>query len=414
MPANREWMHSVPWRTRKRTRLLVGAVLGTAALAVAPAALASVEPNGGSGFDSGTDGWQATDATCQPNGGDPGELCSATNAFDPAVGNPGGSLRSRLSVQTGLLLFDSGSTWRSPSFTIPGDPGGPVTGAQLSYDRSFDVGALSALDPEADVHVALVDETAGGQVEPLEETLDVNDDDFETRTGGVVSGGLVRGHTYHVQIQADVRTTRTQSGGVSGSSDVHFDNVHVDIPDPSGNSPGVTFHGPPKSNPEIRALILNLDLHALAGDGPGGSLVPRDQCTILGTPGGDRIRGTTGNDVICGLGGNDGISGRGGRDVIDTGDGSDRASGRSGGDLLLGLKGKDRLKGGNGKDRIGGGAGRDKLFGRGNADLIAADDGRRDEVHGGAGGSDRAWVDRGRGKRRSLDRLSGLERITRR
>ena len=393
-----------------RTWSLVAALVAAVALAASAGATAAVEPNGGSGFTTSADAWGDAGATCQPNGGAVGELCSATNSHDPGVGNPSGSIRSRLSADTGLLLFDSQYTWQSPAFTVPGDPEAPVSGAEFAYDRSFGADGLINLGPKAAIDATLIDETAGGQAELIEETLDADDDAFEQRTVAAEPGALTRGHSYRIELHASISTKSTASS-TTGSADVHFDNVRLTIPDPPGNSSGVTFPHPPKSGPEIRALILSLNMKALAGDGPGGSLVPHDQCTILGTSDGDRIRGTSGNDVICGLGGNDGISGRGGRDVIDTGNGADRASGKSGGDLLLGLRGRDRLKGKNGNDRIGGGGAKDRLFGRGNADLLAAEDGRRDQVHGGAGGGDRALVDRGKGKGKAMDAVTGVERI---
>jgi hypothetical protein len=369
-----------------------------------------LQPNGGSSFNSNTDGWTDVGAICQPSGGAIGEACSATNSHDPLVGNPSGSLRSRLTLDIGLLLFGSEYTWRSPSFTVPGEPGAAVGGAQFAYDRRFGAGSLINLGPEAAVDATLVDETVGGQSKLIEETLDADDSSFEARTAAVVPGALTRGHSYHIELHASTSTASTASS-TTGSSDVHFDNVRLSLPDPPGNSAGVTFPNPPKSSAEIAALILGLNVNALVGNGPGGSQVALDQCTILGTPDGDKIKGTSRNDVICGLGGNDGIGGGGGRDVIDTGDGADRVNGASGRDLLLGLRGRDRLTGKNGKDKIGGGASRDQLFGRGNKDLLAAHDGRRDQVHGGAGGRDRALVDRGKGKRKSMDLVAGVERL---
>ena len=90
-------------------------------------------------------------------------------------------------------------------------------------------------------------------------------------------------------------------------------------------------------------------------------------------------------------------------ELIDTGDGADRPFGNKGADLILGLAGADLIKGRKGKDDIGGGAGRDQLWGQGNADLLAARDGVRDLVQGGASHHDRALVDR-------ADRVRKVER----
>ena len=388
--------------TVKRIVALTGAV----ALAAPGVASSVVEPGGGSNFASSTQGWTSEVATCQPNQGAPGELCSATNSHDAGIGNPPGSLRSNLSLETGIVLFDSEYVWRSPSFRIPGDPGAEVQGAEFGYDRRFDAGGLLNLDPEAEVEAAVVDETAGTRTALIEETLDSEDDEFDRRTATAETGTVTREHIHHFELHAAIDTTSTGMG-VSGSSSLHFDNVAINVPNPPGNSPGVTFPRPPEEGAAITALMNGLNLNALTGGGPDGSQVPLDQCTIVGTSGADRIRGTTANDVICGLGGNDSISGRRGRDVIDTGDGDDKAIGNKGGDMILGLGGKDLVRARKGKDRIGGGAGKDKLRGQGNADLLAARDGSRDLVHGGASHRDRARVDRN-------DRVRKVERVSRR
>jgi Ca2+-binding RTX toxin-like protein len=409
--AHREPSVALIWPLDGRTCVsvvarLVVALVGTVALAAPVGASAAVEPAGGSSFDSSAEGWTSEVATCQaPPPAAPGEECTATNAHDAGVGNPPGSLRSGLTLGTGLLLFDSDYTWRSPSFRIPGDPGAEVRGAEFGYDRQFSAGDLINLNPEAEVEAAVVDETAGTRTVLIEEALDSDDDEFERATATAETGTVTREHIHHIELEAAINTTAT-AGGVSGSSSLHFDNVAIDVPGPPGNSPGVTFPRPPKDGAAITAVMRGLNLNALAGGGPGGSQVPLGECTIVGTPGADRIRGTTANDVICGLGGNDSISGRRGRDVIDTGDGDDKAIGNKGGDMILGLGGKDLVRARKGKDRIGGGAGKDKLRGQGNADLLAARDGSRDLVHGGASHRDRARVDR-------IDRVRKVEHRTR-
>jgi Ca2+-binding RTX toxin-like protein len=380
---------------------LIAALVGAGALVAAGGASAAVEPGGGSTFGSSTDGWTSEIATCQPNQGEPGEACSATNSHDAGVGNPAGSLRSRLTLDIGFVLFDSEFTWRSPSFRIPGEPGAEVGGAEFGYDRRFSAGDLINVDPEAEVDVTVVDETAGTRTEVIEETLDSDDDEFERATATAETGTLTREHIQHIELHALINTTAT-GAGISGSSDVNFDNVALNIPPPPGNSEGVTFPKPPLTRAEITAVMNSLNLNALTGGGPGGSQVPPGECTIVGTSGADRMRGTSRNDVMCGLGGDDAISGKGGRDVIDTGDGGDHAIGNKGGDLILGLGGADSIRGRKGKDKIGGGGDQDRLSGQGNADLLAAQDGVRDVVRGGASHGDRARVDR-------VDRVSKVE-----
>ncbi len=74
-------------------------------------------------------------------------------------------------------------------------------------------------------------------------------------------------------------------------------------------------------------------------------------CTIVGTPGDDRLVGTNGDDVICGLGGDDALKGGKGDDQIFGGPGDDRLRGGRGADLLVGGPGRDRANGGQGRDR---------------------------------------------------------------
>ncbi|MGH2993576.1 MAG: hypothetical protein ACRDL1_08565, partial [Solirubrobacterales bacterium] len=280
---------------------LVAALVGAAVLAAAALASAAVEPGGGSSFDSSSEGWTSEVATCQPNQGAPGEACTATNSHDAGLGNPSGSLRSRLSLDIGFVLFDSEFTWRSPSFRVPGEPGAELTGAEFGYDRRFAAGEPINLDPEAEVDATVVDDTAGTRTELIEETLDSNDDEFERSTVTAETGTLTREHIHHIELHASITTTSTGSG-VSGSSSLNFDNVAIDIPNPPGNSEGVTFPRPPRTRAEITAVMNSLNLNALTGGGSGGSQVPLGECTIVGTPGADRMRGTSQNDVMCGLG----------------------------------------------------------------------------------------------------------------
>jgi Ca2+-binding RTX toxin-like protein len=211
---------------------------------------------------------------------------------------------------------------------------------------------------------------------------------------------------------------------------------------PDDSSPGVKAPGPSLTTEEIRDLPDQIDENRQVGRGPGGSLVPRPECTIVGTPGDDRIEGTPGNDVICGLGGKDVIDGDRGIDLIDGADGNDTLRGGPGNDLhLLGLRGDDRLdgnsggdrasggagidrvrgssgndpllSGGWGADRLSGGQGRDRIRGGSGRDRIGARDRTRDRVDGGSGW-DRARVDvlgsKARVPRRA-DRVLRVERL---
>lgn len=95
-----------------------------------------------------------------------------------------------------------------------------------------------------------------------------------------------------------------------------------------------------------------------------------NRCTIVGTPGADRLVGTTSRDVICGRGGTDRIVGGRGYDVLDGGPGNDTILGDRGADLLYGGDGNDRLYGGTERDRLLGGKGDDLLMGDRGDDLL--------------------------------------------
>src|SRR5262249_479963 len=153
----------------------------------------------------------------QPTGGAVGELCSTSDTHDGSIGNPAGSLRSRLTAQTGLLLFDSHFAWRSPSFTVFGDPEAPVTGAVLPYDRSFDAGPLINLKAKTVVDAVLVDETAGRESVVNHETLTSDDDAFAQETATAEPGALARGHSYHIEFRIETTTGSTASS-TSGSA----------------------------------------------------------------------------------------------------------------------------------------------------------------------------------------------------
>ena len=394
--------------------------MAVAAVAAAPAQAATTEyPSGGSHFVGDSEGWA-------PAGGACGVSCTTSGVWEPSVGNPAGSISARMSVLVNLgAAFNGTTTWTSPAFTVPS---GAVSGATFAYDRQL-VGGTLTVSPTSNVDVDLVDE-AGGTPAVI-----VNDDSltsantaFSTRTEGVAASKVVAGHTYRLRIT----TTSTASAafGVTGDENTRFDNVVLAVEQSASGgggggggggtqeggttpvvSPGVTVVRSFLSSTDIAALFRRFDESTLVGHGPGGSLIPRDLCTVIGTARADRIIGTTGNDVICGLGGNDVIAGGGGIDIIDGANGNDRLTGGSGGDKLIGLRGKDKLNGNTGNDRVGGGAGKDVIRGAAGKDRLSARDLRRDVVDGGKG-RDRATVDRlARGARRTKAALRRTDRV---
>jgi Ca2+-binding RTX toxin-like protein len=404
---------------------IAAAILTMSALVAAtPAQGATVKyPSGGSDFATDAQGWTGADASCTGTGGGT-LLCQASSEYDAAVGNPPGSIAMRVNVTANARgLFAGAGTWVSPPFTATA--GQEVNGATFQYDRRFDPGDLVNLAPTSTVVVRLVDESAGSTTTLLTEDV-ASSTTFAPRGARVAAGTFVAGHRYRLRIETSTTST-TAAVGVLGQASTHFDNVALAVNQGAPIvSPGVTIAGNPLSNAEINVLFKRFDETTEVGRGPGGSLVPLAECTIVGTPGRDRIKGTTGNDVICGLGGNDVVNGAGGIDIIDGARGADRLTGAGAKDKLIGLAGKDRENGGSGRDQLGGGAGRDRLaggkggdrmHGGSGRDRLSARDRARDRVDGGRG-RDQAKVDRlGRraGRRvrglRSVDRVRQVERL---
>lgn len=376
-------------------------------------AATTYHPAGGSDFAVDAQGWEGSDSSCSVG---MGLLCSASTPHEPAVGNPAGSISVRVDVTANAVgAFQGAGAWTSPAFTVPA--GQPVTGATFEYDRQFDPGGLVSTQPRSTVTVKLVDQTAGTTVTLFTEQLSSGATAFAKRGVGAPEDAVVAGHTYRLRIETS--TTSTVVGvGVVGQANTRFDNVvlAVDQASPGGGdtsggttpivSPGVTVVGGPLSNAQINALFRRFNENTEVGRGPGGSLVPLARCTIVGTPGADRIKGTRGNDVICGLGGNDVLVGAGGIDIVDGANGNDRLGGGRAKDKLIALRGNDRATGGAGNDRAGGGAGRDRVSGSSGADRLGG--GSSKDALRGHGGRDRLTGGKGR------DRIlggSGNDRI---
>ena len=387
---------------------MAGLLVGIATLAVGAgeASAATLPSSGGSTFDANAQGWTSTRAACNTAAGPAGPLCTEENAWDGTAGNAAGSLTARIHVLANAgEAFRGDSTWRSPSFTAPSNAGTSV----LQLDRKLDVGSAVALSPKASIEPVLVDDATKVASSLGTENLTAADAAFVTRRFDVAAGALKAGRSYHMELRSST-TTATAREGVLGDLNLRYDNVGLYVNDAPGASasPGVTFPGSPISKRAYNRSSSSFSLYAEVGHGPGGSLVPLSKCTILGTPGNDRITGSRRNDVICGLGGNDTINGGGGKDIIDGANGNDRLSGGSGNDLLLGLRGRDRLDGGSGADRIGAGAGSDRALGRSGNDRLVGASGN-DRLYGNSG-ADRIYGVAGKDMlagQAGNDRLSG-------
>lgn len=353
-----------------------------ACLAAAPAAGAATFPvEGGNGFQSGVEGWAGVTAEC--NAQLLGESCETQNVHSPTQGNPAGSLESTTTVFVNAGgFFISRATWRSPAFTATAEGRGT-----LGYDRHQTTAGLASLAPVSTIETVLVNQTTGQAKSLDSENLVSTDTAFASHTTPIERATLVAGDRYYLELRATTTTNNAQAG-LSGSISLRYDNVALEVanvgPGGASGSDGVQFTGPPVNNRTLKRLVNKTNWFAEVGKLPGGSVVARKDCTIVGTPKADRIKGSRGNDVICGLGGNDVIAGRGGRDLIDGGSGKDRLNGGAKADTLAGLAGKDRAKGGAGADRIGTGAKKDRLAGNAANDRLHSGRGK-DRVSGGSG-----------------------------
>jgi Ca2+-binding RTX toxin-like protein len=415
----------------------LAAAIAIAVVAAIPAQAANY-PNGGSDFAASAQGWVDSGESCSN-----ATLCSTSAHHDPSVGNPAGSLAVQMNVIANLGgSFTGTGTWTSPVFTVPA--GGAVTGATFQYDRQLTAGGLVTLTLEGDVRVELVDLAGGAPTVVLDETLISSNSTFSTRGVGVPASAVTAGHSYQLRILSSI--TAAVSLGVAALDTTRFDNVVLAVDQAADNGNGGDGGGGGggtgpvvksfRTDSQITALFARYNENAEFGRGPGGSLVAREHCTIIGTSRADRITGTSGNDVICGLGGNDVIDGAGGIDIIDGANGKDRLGGGPAKDKLIGLRGNDRLNGNAGDDHVGGGASRDRVAGAAGADRIGGGSGRdalvggagrdqlsardrtRDSVDGGAG-RDQASVDRlsrrgkpGRAALRRVDRVRRVERMS--
>jgi len=378
------------------------ALVAVTVLALAGTAHAATYPDSdGSAFDADAEGWTSTLAECSPGGGTP--LCTQENVQEADAGNGSGGLVARTTVLLNVLqLFQGQSVWASPSFTAQAAQGSGM----VSYERSFADDGLADLAPRAVIDVVLVDDATGSGVRLATEEITEVDTGWATQQVAIPSGTLTARRTYHLELRSTTATTAAGLG-IVGSAGIQYDNVALRTNNLNG-SPGVTFTGRTLDDAAFRRLAGRISLATEAGTGPGGSLVALENCTIIGTPGNDRITGSAGNDVICGLGGRDVIAGAGGRDLIDGGDGNDSLNGKAGGDVMVGLRGRDALRGGGGKDGAGGGQGSDRLRGQGQGDRLVgasgvdrlAGNGGADRLQGGRG-NDRLNGGKGR------DRMSG-------
>ncbi|HVY96405.1 MAG TPA: hypothetical protein VHA54_05535 [Solirubrobacterales bacterium] len=193
------------------------------------AAATTVYPAGGSGFSAGAEGWTPGPVSCSPIV----LLCTPEAAYDPGAGNPPGSISARTTVTVNLIsLFKGTETWSSPQFTVPV---GAVTGASLRLERAFDAGGLVNVEPKATYAVTLRDLSAGTSATVLSEEVGKADTTFAAR---VAAASVVSGHTYQLSIEATTAQSALALSLLTGTTNLRFDNVGLQVETAEGGSGG--------------------------------------------------------------------------------------------------------------------------------------------------------------------------------
>lgn len=218
-------------RARFLSAVLCG-VLCAVPLALAGGASAATVtyPGGGSGFDSGVEGWSGGDASCSPAE----LLCTSEAGYDSSAGNPAGSIAAKTTVTVNLIgLFKGTAKWTSPQFTVPV---GAITDADLRLDRAFSPGGLVDVEPEATYDVILSDLTSGTSTTILSEELDEEDEAFAA--AGAAPAAVLGGHTYRLQIAAETVQSALALSLLSGTANLRFDNVGLTVKSSGGEGGG--------------------------------------------------------------------------------------------------------------------------------------------------------------------------------
>jgi Ca2+-binding RTX toxin-like protein len=377
-------LHAITrWRNGAARFGMLGAAGALLWLAAPATAATTTYPTGAGTFDVDVQGWVASAETCSVS------LCTTDAAFDASGGTSGGALATEATITLSLPigLFDASADWTSPSFAIPADA--DVDGVELAFDARFTSGGLVALGLTSDVAVTLHDLT-DADTTPLVTVALADDATYATQGATLADGAIEAGHSYRLVFSTTMSSSNA-SLGLLGSASTHIDDVALEVTAQDAAPPPDDGDG----GDEDGGAVSGGTGGAGSAGGAGGVIVIAAnapsaitafglRCTIVGTPGADRLVGTDGRDVICGRGGNDTIVGKRGNDVLDGGAGRDRLLGGAGRDRLAGRGGVDRLDGGAGRDRLLGGAGRDLLVGRGGVDRLDGGAGR-DRLLGGAG-----------------------------
>lgn len=192
-----------------RAAAATGLSVVAALLSAAPAGAATVtlEPatSAARTFATSLSGWTGTISYAGPCVV-PGLTCPAATAAHVASGGSGGAgdglARTSFTTIAGSTS-DFSSTWTAPAFTAPAS----IDDASLSLGVRSTIGGLLATGGHAALSARLVDLTT-----PAESVALLNDQPLSTSTGFVTvdaeapPGAIIAGHTYAIELRADVTT----------------------------------------------------------------------------------------------------------------------------------------------------------------------------------------------------------------
>lgn len=206
---------------RGRSTAVSVCCLVAAACCLPAASAQAAYPAGEGTFSGGAQGWQTTEADC-----DPAAFCSAEGGYDGEAGNPPGSLAAKTTIALNLLtLFKSTVAVQSPDFTVAAGGAG-----SLHLDRQFAPGSLVDLSPQVTYTASLIDRTTGTTSALLTETIKA----ASPFTGKDAAATVKAGHVYAISLSAETSSTVAGTGLLAGSTNLRFDNVALTVGSEAG------------------------------------------------------------------------------------------------------------------------------------------------------------------------------------
>ncbi|HVV90833.1 MAG TPA: hypothetical protein VHB53_10095 [Solirubrobacterales bacterium] len=187
----------------------------------ATAGAATVYPNGGSGFNGGQEGWEASEGECSIGLLGFLGVCKAKGFYEAGAGNPKGSLAAETEILVNLGgLFKANENFVSPNFTV--GEGGSGT---LHLERELVSKDILNLTPSSTYTAKVLDRTAKTVTSVLTDTVTGSEEAFVGKDAAVT---LVPGHTYAIELATETSSS-VASVGLLGASWLRFDNVAITV-----------------------------------------------------------------------------------------------------------------------------------------------------------------------------------------